>query len=167
MEQRPELLASVRRTALLTFTFTGRARRLELAYFWFVTMLAGPLLGVAFHILVGWEVGQIVTTTMNALFLLPEFALLARRLHDQGRSSWWTSILPPLFAANFYKTLRLDYFYFDPRWPDIGYWQWLLLPFAILYLVFVLTPGTEGPNRFGPDPRQRDPLPPMPAVTTG
>lgn len=55
-------------------------------------------------------------------FLLPSLAVLARRLHDIDYSAWW--IL--LFLI-----------------PIIG---------AIILLVFAVTKGTEGQNRFGMAP---------------
>lgn len=62
----------------------------------------------------------------NGLFclaiLIPSLALTSRRLHDTDHSFWWLLIV--------------------------------LVPFigAILLLVWYCTKGTNGPNRFGPDP---------------
>jgi uncharacterized membrane protein YhaH (DUF805 family) len=54
--------------------------------------------------------------------LIPSIAVGARRLHDTDRSGWWLLIA--------------------------------LIPFigAIVLLVFFVLPGTQGTNRFGPDP---------------
>ncbi len=54
--------------------------------------------------------------------LLPSICVAGRRLHDRDMSAWW---------------LLLWFI------PVIG---WLVL------LYFYVTPGTPGPNRFGPDP---------------
>jgi uncharacterized membrane protein YhaH (DUF805 family) len=54
--------------------------------------------------------------------LLPSICVAGRRLHDRDMSAWW---------------LLLWFI------PVIG---WLVL------LWFYVTPGTPGPNRFGPDP---------------
>lgn len=54
--------------------------------------------------------------------LLPGLAVGARRLHDIDRSAWWLLIA---FI------------------PVIG---------VIVLIVFACTRGTDGPNRFGPDP---------------
>lgn len=66
--------------------FNGRARRKE---FWlFQLMYAGLLL------LIGGLFGNqsmYVTVLMLALFL-PSLTVSARRLHDTGRSGWWTLI---------------------------------------------------------------------------
>jgi uncharacterized membrane protein YhaH (DUF805 family) len=53
---------------------------------------------------------------------LPSLAMSIRRLHDLDRSGWW---------------------YFLILIPIIG---WIVL------LIWYCTKGTEGPNRFGPDP---------------
>lgn len=55
--------------------------------------------------------------------LIPSLAVLARRLHDTDRSGWW--ILIGLV-------------------PFIG---------ALVLLIFAVLPGTQGSNRFGPDPK--------------
>jgi uncharacterized membrane protein YhaH (DUF805 family) len=53
---------------------------------------------------------------------LPSLAMSIRRLHDLDRSGWW---------------------YFLVLIPIVG---WIVL------LIWYCTRGTEGPNRFGPDP---------------
>jgi uncharacterized membrane protein YhaH (DUF805 family) len=53
---------------------------------------------------------------------LPTLAMSIRRLHDLDRSGWW---------------------YFLVLIPIIG---WIIL------LIWDCTKGTDGPNRFGPDP---------------
>ncbi len=55
--------------------------------------------------------------------LIPGIAVTIRRLHDTDRSGWTL-----LFALI----------------PLVG---------ALLLLVFYITEGTSGPNRFGPDPK--------------
>jgi uncharacterized membrane protein YhaH (DUF805 family) len=56
--------------------------------------------------------------------LVPTLAVASRRLHDINMSFWW--ILLGLI-------------------PLIG---------GIILLVFACMPGTQGPNNFGPDPKQ-------------
>ncbi|QIG79597.1 DUF805 domain-containing protein [Stakelama tenebrarum] len=60
--------------------------------------------------------------------IIPSIAVGIRRLHDSDRSGLWYLIL---FV------------------PLIG---------ALVMLVFTLLPGTEGENRFGPDPRDPEDL---------
>lgn len=56
--------------------------------------------------------------------LIPSLAVAFRRLHDSGKSAWWLLL-----------------------WliPILG---WIAL------LIFYLTPGTAGPNAYGPDPKE-------------
>lgn len=55
-------------------------------------------------------------------FLLPSIALGVRRMHDLDKSGWWI---------------------FIPFVPLVG---------GIIYLIWVCSEGTIGPNRFGEDP---------------
>ncbi|WP_137181828.1 DUF805 domain-containing protein [Roseomonas sp. AR75] len=66
---------------------------------------------------------QPITALTSLALLLPGLAVAVRRLHDNGRSGWW--ILIGLV-------------------PLVG---WIVL------LVWYLSRGGDGPNRFGPDPR--------------
>jgi uncharacterized membrane protein YhaH (DUF805 family) len=54
--------------------------------------------------------------------IVPSLAVSFRRLHDTDRSAWWLLLVCI---------------------PIIG---------VIVVLVFMVLPGTVGPNRFGPDP---------------
>ena len=62
--------------------------------------------------------------------LIPGLAVAVRRLHDRDLSGWWL----------------LGFF--------VGYMIPLINFFVgIAFLVIMLLPGTPGPNRFGPDPK--------------
>lgn len=68
-------------------------------------------------------IGRAVTVGLFAIVaLLPTIAVQVRRLHDLDRSGWW---------------ILLHFI------PLVG---------PIILLVWYCTPGTPGPNRFGPDP---------------
>lgn len=64
-----------------------------------------------------------------AIFI-PGIALVVRRLHDRDMSGWW-------YAG----------FVLAGLVPMLGFVS------SIALLVLMLLPGTSGPNRFGPDPR--------------
>jgi uncharacterized membrane protein YhaH (DUF805 family) len=57
------------------------------------------------------------------VFLIPGLAVQVRRFHDQDKSGWF---------------ILLGFI------PYIG---------GLILLVFMCLPGTRGPNRFGPDPK--------------
>lgn len=111
--------------------FSGRARRKE---FWMFVLFAF-LFSVAAGIIDN-TLGTVDSTGsaglvggLFALFLLlPSLAVTARRLHDTGKSALW----------------MLLYFI-----PAVGF---------LVILIFCLLPGNEGPNRYGPDPKQAGPV---------
>ena len=71
--------------------------------------------------------GIVVFVLVALAFLLPSLSVLVRRLHDVDRSGWW---------------------YWIVLIPIVG---------AILILVWFCTEGTQGDNRFGPDPLAHEP----------
>jgi len=73
--------------------------------------------------IIDWAIGAQVTTSLFGLAtLLPNIAVAIRRLHDLDRTGWW--ILLSLI-------------------PIVG---WIIL------LIWYCTRGTDGSNRFGPNP---------------
>nr|WP_321511882.1 DUF805 domain-containing protein [uncultured Celeribacter sp.] len=104
-------------------TFSGRAQRSE--YWWWAlfTFLAGVVLSGIDGLLGN---GQTAAGPLSGLFslitFLPGLSVLARRLHDVNRSAWWMLLL---FL------------------PIIG---WIVL------LIWTVSKGSDGINRFGDDP---------------
>ena len=77
-----DFVSSVKRnmTTAAYAQFEGRASRSEYWWFYLFALLVrngADLLGVA------------VSGIVALAFLIPSFALVARRLHDTGRSGWW------------------------------------------------------------------------------
>lgn len=126
--------------------FNGRSRRME---YWMFTlfsvlaMLALVLLIVGIGYLTG-NLGAMESTGFSLFyaligigvlvwlgaFFIPSIAVSVRRLHDRDLSGWWY----------------------------LGAMVGGMIPFigpliSIAYLVFMFLPGTPGPNRFGPDPK--------------
>jgi len=78
-------------------TFTGRSSRS--AYWWFY--LFGLLVVVA-ALIIDFAIGTypIIYVVATLALLLPNLAVLVRRLHDAGHSGWWLLIgLLPLIGA--------------------------------------------------------------------
>ncbi len=73
-----------------------------------------------------------LTGLFSLVNFIPSIAIVVRRLHDLNRSGWW-------YLG--YVLVSL-----------VPYLQWLALA---AFLVFLCLRGTAGPNRFGPDPRDR------------
>jgi uncharacterized membrane protein YhaH (DUF805 family) len=115
---------------------------------------------------------------VNAILMLVMFLLLAaavvRRLHDSDRSGWWASpvfaiqiAIPIMFATIFpamfetFGRVRPNMSQaeknaiFDPTMQSFALlWSTGMLGFllTIVLIVFLVLPGTVGPNRFGDDP---------------
>ncbi|HBW4676030.1 TPA: DUF805 domain-containing protein [Klebsiella pneumoniae] len=105
--------------------FGGRARRKEYWIFILVNLILTGVLSIIDKML-GWQRAGgegILTTIYGVLVFLPWWAVQFRRLHDTDRSAWWLLLL---------------------LIPVIG---WLVI------LIFNCQRGTEGNNRFGPDPK--------------
>lgn len=113
--------------------FKGRARRKEYWFFFLfvwimaiVAMLLDNLLSTTYSMgLVTLPYGVIYSIVMVAL-IIPNLAVLVRRLHDTGRSGVWFFII---FV------------------PVVG---------LIMMLVFLLTEGTPEANAYGPNPKEEE-----------
>jgi uncharacterized membrane protein YhaH (DUF805 family) len=135
--------------------FSGRSRRSE--YWWFTVMnfvvmlvlfalmmvggfsaasLAGAGRAGASPELVAQSLGPVFYIGAGLLgiwflaVLVPSIAVVVRRLHDRDLSGWW--YLGAIVAGMI---------------PFVGF----IASIALLVLMFL--PGTPGPNRFGPDPK--------------
>ena len=115
--------------------FSGRSRRLE---YWMFTLMIILMIGLTVAALAmsagrngepndGFTVASIIAIAVFLLgIMIPSLAVQVRRMHDQNMSGWW--ILLGLI-------------------PYIG---------GIIMLVFMCIPGTNGTNRFGADPKERN-----------
>lgn len=128
-------------------TFSGRASRSE--YWWSFLFLiiaevvvAGVLFALAAALGVGDDLGTGGFSTLMIVFvvlffvfmlaaIIPMIAVAVRRLHDRNMSGWWYLGLAVLGAV-----------------PYVGF-----LATIALFVLMVLK-GTEGDNRFGPNPLQ-------------
>ena len=106
--------------------FTGRARRKEYwmfilfnFLFSFAAMLADYILGTG----VGGSPYGIIYSLYSLALIIPGIAVGVRRLHDVGKSGWFTLIV---FV------------------PVVG---------AVWLIILACTEGTHGENQYGPDPK--------------
>jgi uncharacterized membrane protein YhaH (DUF805 family) len=107
--------------------FSGRARRMEYWYFVLFNIIVTVVLALIDTLLGTFNIVQgvgLLSGIYSLAVLIPTLAVMVRRLHDIDRTGWW--ILINLI-------------------PLVG---------TIVLLVFALTPGTPGSNRYGPDPKQ-------------
>ncbi len=139
-------------------TFQGRARRSEFWYFWLFIIL-GSIVSAILDAAFGTDIENstgVVGGVFTLATLIPMIAVTARRLHDTNRSGWWQ------FAA-FVPALILGF---------VGGWLvgtgteaaagaaiallvvmgLAVLAISILVLIWLVSAGTRGANRFGEDP---------------
>ena len=152
--------------ARLLFSFKGRINRarylvvqLALLTFWLIVWLK-----FSFHFSSQWEaLHWVVAITMIWI----DAAITVKRLHDRNRSGWW--------AVAILVVNRLSYVYYGLFFGlyfgvDISPARELLLvmvavalsllqTWVIIELFFLM--GTDGSNRFGPDPTRTAPNPPV------
>jgi uncharacterized membrane protein YhaH (DUF805 family) len=107
-------------------TFSGRAPRSEFWWWWLFSSLVYLAAVVLALILGGSSSGDGVSAVAIIIYLvavlaliLPSISVMVRRLHDIDRSGWW---------------------YWIGLVPCVG---------PIILIVFYVTPGTAGQNRFG------------------
>jgi uncharacterized membrane protein YhaH (DUF805 family) len=137
--------------------FSGRAARAEYWWFYLGTMIVGIPVAILDSI-VG-DTGAL-SGAYNVALLLPWVGVTVRRLHDTDRSAWWLLLFfVPFFIAGFIAAVavgaRLDGADSDPfssMGPPMILAIIVLIILAVLLLVFMVLPGTRGPNRYGPDP---------------
>ena len=108
--------------------FSGRARRAEFWYFFLFSAIISIFLTLIDEFMglkfeLRGENLGFLSTLYYIAVLIPYLAVIFRRLHDTGRSGWWILI-----------------FFI----PIVG---------VIVAVVFLASKGTEGDNRFGPDPK--------------
>lgn len=145
--------------------FEGRAPRSE--YWWYT--LAISLIGIAIEFVDEWIGGAIVGVygPMSLLFTLglfvPGLAVMVRRLHDTNRSGWWG-----LLSAGSYVFMVAGFSDSDPEaiFSNLEGWgmgdslalvlAWVIS--MIVLLIFMVTRGDDGANRFGADPYGPDQL---------
>ncbi len=144
--------------------FSGRARRSEYWLFLllqiFVYMGCGFVFGLCIQTA---PFTSFLALAMGGIFslatLIPNLAVMVRRLHDTGRSAWVLLVYVP-FLANLYMVL------YDINWlhqhgiydlsqafqhPVLGFTSLI----ARIYLLRLMRKdGDFGPNRYGPDPKQ-------------
>ena len=110
--------------------FAGRAARSEYWWFQLFQLIAYVVLGFVFGIIGslfggaggGFGTVMILIALLMIALVIPNLAVMVRRLHDQNLSGW--------FILLFFI-------------PYVG---------SIVMIVFMCIRGTDSPNRFGSDP---------------
>ena len=156
-----EVGPSLKRTISGVMDFRGRSAPRDVLYFCLAWMIfAGLTDGVMIQTVENFRARIVAREGVNVLFVLPVFALLARRLHDHNRTALWALVFPIPVVVHLDKGLQHAFVGAHggppaPLLPDAA--TWVVLPILIALVFAVLLPGTIGPNRYGPDPLEGGP----------
>jgi uncharacterized membrane protein YhaH (DUF805 family) len=154
--------------------FTGRARRSEYWFFYLFYILVVVVASFVFVILGLLGMPKIIGTFGNLVvtlgFILPQYAVMFRRLHDTGRSGWWIGgyLLFGLVVAAQVVFVALDYVQYGGMGmmcefvtENVGAFVGLLLTGGIavvwniaLIVLCVLDSKPEA-NKYGPSPKYK------------
>ena len=147
--------------------FKGRARRSE--YWWFalftlIVSVVSSFIDTILSMFVGFEFVDHLT---GLLLFLPGLTVCFRRLHDIGRSGWWSGVSYILVAISILSVLFMAGFDFGVLMDNESMFRTLsgtqrmiaLLPFigglvlCFVILVFSLFDSERGENKYGPSPK--------------
>ena len=130
--------------------FEGRASRSE--FWWYVLsiviiafFLGVPALALSFFIPYA---PQILAYAFALAIFMPTLAVTMRRLHDTGRSAWWSL---GFVASAIYEPVSL----LAPPGFDALFWlvYIIILLYNIALIVFMALPSNSGENKYGADPQ--------------
>lgn len=134
-------------------TFRGRASRSE--YWWFVLFVAlGGFVGGLLESAMGSD-GQALSGVFSLATFLPSLSAQVRRLHDTNRSGWWIGGFYLAFIP-FVLMVGVLAGFGESISPGGGAGALLamvfglsMLGYVITMIIFMVSRGTPGPNRFG------------------
>lgn len=125
-------------------TFSGRAQRSEYWWFYLFFLIAYGVVALIEGLILQGITFFILTAIVALGLLLPMLSVSVRRLHDRDMSGWW--LLAPIGVSILGAILSAVS-------PAIGMIVSILsMIVSIGLLVIFCLKGTDGENRFGPDP---------------
>lgn len=139
--------------------FKGRAPRAEYWWFYLATIIVGYVLGLTDKVAGDSDA---LSGIFSLVTLVPWLAVTVRRFHDTNRSGWWLLVLLLAIAMAVVFTI-FAYGSLGGAPTSYSFAGGALLAVVILgafitMLVFMVLPGTDGPNRYGADPYGPDHL---------
>ncbi len=125
--------------------FEGRASRSEFWWYVLALLIVAFFVGIpAIFLSFIPYVPYILAYAFVLAVFTPSLAVVVRRLHDTGRSAWWSL---GFVASLVYEPVSL----LAPPGFDALLWlvYVMLLLYNILLLVFMALPGNSGENKYG------------------
>ena len=160
------------------FEFSGRSRRMEYWMFALFQVLiyvglaiigavlvggtAGMMGGGSADAATGGMVGMLMSMGIIAIvigivwlgLIVPSLAVAVRRLHDTNRSGFWLFAYVGPYIVGYIIAIAGAASESAAMTMVGGLITLLGFIGAIVLLVFMCLPGTVGPNRYGPDPKE-------------
>lgn len=146
--------------------FSGRARRKEYWFFVLFTFIFSIVASLLDRLIFG-PTGILLSGLFRLFILLPQLAVMVRRLHDTNRSGKW--VLWYYLASIIWVVILLAWGmkYFAAALQGAAGLPVGLSIFAIVgglalvgigitLFVWSLLPGTQGENRYGADPKAEE-----------
>jgi uncharacterized membrane protein YhaH (DUF805 family) len=140
----------------LSSLFLSLDGRINRARFWLGTVILAVVSFAATYLivlLIGVSQGAVALSAAVAFALAyPSYAVMAKRFQDRGKPGWLALIgLVPVYATNLLYTFEVfDTLDPSPLAQGIDVVISLILLWFLVELGFLK--GTQGPNRYGPDP---------------
>ena len=147
------------------FDFSGRSSRAEFWFFVLFVFILSIVANVLDVLLLGsYGYGAAVLSSLVSLIhFIPSLSVSVRRLHDIDRTGWWIMLafLPVVAlivamggsAMMMFGGGEIDGMSgFAAMGTGLMLTALISLIVLIVLLVFYCTPGTPGPNRYGPPP---------------
>ncbi|WP_151717613.1 DUF805 domain-containing protein [Gemmobacter serpentinus] len=148
------MVESVRTVFARSLQLSGRASRSEFWWFTLFSILAAILAGlVEYGIGLDWwiEMGShplsyIATGPLTLIcvlaLLIPSITVTVRRLHDRNVTGWVAIILLLQYLPMSDVTTA----------QSLGFIGIAAMALNLILLIYLIGRGSEGPNRYGPDP---------------
>lgn len=163
MEKKMGFFEAVSQVFRKSFVFKGRARRKEYWSWVLFSALLNIVVAVAVMMMSSSATVQTCVSLLLAILMFfPGFSVAVRRLHDVDRSGWW---LGGYYIVSFVYILILAFLGLDNLGEDatsativVGLLSLVFilaaLIWAIVMLVWYFAKGTDGPNKYGEDPKR-------------
>lgn len=140
--------------------FNGRAPRAEFWWYYLLTVILGIPVGMLDN---AFDAHNILSSILNLALFLPWLAVSVRRLHDTNRSGWWLLFFVAVFIATGVGAVAAGSLGSLQGSTAAGFTAIVILigfmlAAGLAFLVFMVLPGTAGPNDYGADPYARDDL---------
>lgn len=133
--------------------FSGRARRKE---YWFFVLFQAISLLVAFLIdLIVFGKSSIFYGLCALALFIPNLAVTVRRLHDTNRSGLlvlWLYLIA--FGVGMLSTITAHASFAAKMLIALVVLAGLaMIVYVVFLLIWLVSPGTQGDNQYGPDPK--------------